>query len=112
MTTQMASQKRLHNPTSRVHSQSKLVDSYEKSGLFAQLKLITHKLIYWLTAEPELIIKQKVDRSGSVYWYVYDPITERMTQFLSEEEVMIWIEECFYYQNRSSQDSSMSFYWH
>ena len=78
----------------------------------AQLKVLAQRLIHWLVTKPELTVKQKVNRSGNVFWYVYDPMTERTAYLTSEEEVRIWIEERFYYHNHQSQDSSMNFNWH
>ena len=78
----------------------------------AQLKVLAQRLIHWLVTKPELTVKQKVDRSGNVFWYVYDPMTERTAYLTSEEEVRIWIEERFYYQNHQSQDSPMNFNLH
>jgi len=47
-----------------------------------------------VSSEPR--IWQKQDRSGQVYWQVYDPIRNRSDRFSSEQEVRRWLEENFY----------------
>ncbi len=92
-----------------VHPQPAPLSAAKQPTPLAQLKVLAQRLIHWLATKPELTVKQKVDRSGNVFWYVYDPTTERTAYLASEEEVRIWIEERFYYQNRPSQDALMNF---
>lgn len=61
----------------------------------AQLKVLAQRLIHWLVTKPELTVKQKVDRSGNVFWYVYDPMTERTAYLTSEEEVGFGLKSAF-----------------
>lgn len=42
--------------------------------------------------QSELKIRQHQDRSGQVYWHVYDPFTNRAQQFDSEETLRIWLD--------------------
>ena len=72
------------------------------SGLLIRLKTISHTLIRWLTTQPELTVKQKVDRFGNAYWYIYDPATQRSTCLTSENAVRIWIEEWFCHQTHNA----------
>jgi hypothetical protein len=37
------------------------------------------------------------DRDGHYMWHVYDPITGHSATLHSEQEVMVWIEERYYY---------------
>lgn len=46
-----------------------------------------------LTASPEPEIWQSVDRSKRLWWHVYDPKTGKTTDWETEEEVRIWLEE-------------------
>ncbi|MBD1867415.1 hypothetical protein H6F95_08910 [Cyanobacteria bacterium FACHB-471] len=44
--------------------------------------------------EPQ--ISQKRDRSGEVFWRVYDPTTGESARFNSELEVRFWLEQRYY----------------
>jgi hypothetical protein len=46
-----------------------------------------------LSDEPR--IWQKRDRSGNIWWYVYDPLSDRFIQLPSEQEVRQWLEQKF-----------------
>ncbi|NJO42316.1 MAG: hypothetical protein HC865_17235 [Cyanobacteria bacterium RU_5_0] len=44
-----------------------------------------------INVEPR--VWKKHDRYGNVYWRTYDPATDRLAWFDTEEEVRRWIEE-------------------
>jgi hypothetical protein len=44
--------------------------------------------------EPE--IWQSLGRDGHLWWHVYDPVTGRIVDMGTEEEVRIWLEERLY----------------
>lgn len=46
-------------------------------------------------AEPE--IQQTLDRTGQMWWKVYDPLTGQTAYLESESEVHIWLEERLYH---------------
>lgn len=45
-----------------------------------------------LTVNTDPRIKQRFDRSGQMYWQVYDPVSEQHFAFSSEDEVYRWLE--------------------
>jgi hypothetical protein len=47
-------------------------------------------------ASNEPIVSQGRDRSGQIYWRVYDPVSDRSIRFSSEQEVRQWLEQRFY----------------
>lgn len=54
----------------------------------------------WQLPAKEPQVRQKIDRSGRVYWEVYDPLQDCMLRFDDEEYVMIWLEEQHHRQYR------------
>lgn len=48
----------------------------------------------------DLRIWSVCDRTGTIVWYVHDPVTKHVSAFSSEAEVMAWIERRYY--NHSS----------
>lgn len=46
-----------------------------------------------LTASPEPEVWQTADRSGQTRWHVYDPRTGKITDWETEAEVRVWLEE-------------------
>jgi hypothetical protein len=48
-----------------------------------------------LSNEPR--IWQKRDRLGNIWWYIYDPIGDRVFRFSSEPEVRQWLEKQFFH---------------
>lgn len=83
----------------------------ESHSLLMRLRTISRALIRWLTTQPELSVRQKVDRFGNSYWCVYDPVTQRRACLPSEEAVRIWIEEGFFHQNQNAQGPWMTGDW-
>ncbi len=61
--------------------------------LRSTLSLIWNTLFTSVSDEPR--IWQERDRSGNVWWYVYDPISRRSIQFPSEQELRRWLEKRF-----------------
>ncbi|GAB1540940.1 hypothetical protein NUACC21_36090 [Scytonema sp. NUACC21] len=61
------------------------------------LTKVWQQFLMWLSDNSELQVWQKSDRTGRVFsWYAYDPLTGRSACFGSEEEMRIWIEQCYY----------------
>jgi YD repeat-containing protein len=46
-------------------------------------------------ASDEPQVRQRRDRSGQIYWLVYDPETNRSARLSSEQEVRQWLEQRF-----------------
>jgi hypothetical protein len=41
-------------------------------------------------------VEQKCDRSGNIYWQIYDPITGSCCSLSSEQEVKAWLDNRYY----------------
>ncbi len=55
------------------------------------------QFVRYLIRASELQVWQELDRKGQVFsWHAYDPITGRSACFGSEEEMRMWIEQCYY----------------
>ncbi|KAF3889990.1 MULTISPECIES: hypothetical protein [Nostocales] len=55
------------------------------------------QFVTFLMRASELQVWQELDRKGQVFsWHAYDPITGRSACFGSEEEMRLWIEQCYY----------------
>jgi hypothetical protein len=50
--------------------------------------------IFARSSEPK--IYQKYDRKGSLYFEVYDPTTHQISNFKTEQEVRIWLDQRYY----------------
>ncbi|WP_421658088.1 hypothetical protein [Leptothermofonsia sp. ETS-13] len=57
------------------------------------LSKIWNLIIDALTKEPELQIREVQDGAGNIWWYIYDPTTDRAAWLDSKNEVRIWIEK-------------------
>ena len=44
----------------------------------------------------EPVIEEKRDRAGTLYWRVYDPITQNRRFFYSEDEIRVWLDQRYY----------------
>ncbi|WP_017318114.1 hypothetical protein [Mastigocladopsis repens] len=65
--------------------------------LLLPLKKVWEHVVIWLVSSSELQVWQESDRHGRIFsWRAYDPLTGRSACFGSEEEMRIWIEECYY----------------
>ncbi|ARV58478.1 hypothetical protein BZZ01_07330 [Nostocales cyanobacterium HT-58-2] len=61
------------------------------------LKKVWQHFVIWLFSGSELQVWQESDRHGrTLSWCAHDPITGRSVCFGSEEEMRIWIEQCYY----------------
>jgi hypothetical protein len=70
------------------------------SNFFLPFKTLWQHFVKWMASSSELEVWQELDRHGQTYcWHAYDPITGRSACFGSEEEIRIWIEECYYQQH-------------
>jgi hypothetical protein len=62
------------------------------------LKQFGKRLIRFIAGNQEVQIWQVSNRTGNLYWRVYDPITKASTSFSSSNEVRIWLEQRYYRQ--------------
>lgn len=53
---------------------------------------IKHWLVGILCDRHDPQIWQKRDANGCLWWWVYDPITDERARFMTETEVMVWLE--------------------
>lgn len=67
-------------------------DPKVRSTLAAWLSKLHKRFVVLLTESYEIQIWQRTDRNGQIWWYVYDPRTQRSSVFGSELEVRVWIE--------------------
>ncbi len=64
-------------------------------SILAQLRQgISAALTNFVSDEPR--VWQRRDSQGQIWWYVYDPKTERYACLSSQAEVLQWLEERFY----------------
>jgi hypothetical protein len=68
-------------------------------SILALIENLWQKAIAALTKEPELKIWQKQGRNGHIHWHVYDPYTGKSISFVSELEMLSWIDN-FYSHSR------------
>jgi hypothetical protein len=61
-------------------------------SILTLIKKLLQNVIAALTTEPELRIWQKQDRNGHIHWYVYDPLTRKSISFVSELEMLSWLD--------------------
>jgi hypothetical protein len=55
------------------------------------------QFVTYLIRASELQVWQELDRKGRIFsWHAYDPMTGRSACFGSEEEMRVWIEQCYY----------------
>lgn len=54
----------------------------------------------WELPSKEPRVRQKIDRSGTVYWQAYDPIHDLTTRFDDEQAVLEWLDRQLYRQSR------------
>ncbi len=62
-------------------------------GISSRLKRIWQSITDTFFHQSDLEIREIYDRSGNLWWYVYDPATGRCAWLDSEDEVRIWIEK-------------------
>ena len=60
------------------------------------ITIIYNFVVKLINQRAELKIWQKSDRKGNTSWQVFDLITGYSTSFNSEQEVRIWLEECYF----------------
>ncbi|MBD2066745.1 hypothetical protein H6F93_04260 [Leptolyngbya sp. FACHB-671] len=68
-----------------------------ESKFLAGLGQILSSILSILAGNEEPQISQKRDRSGEVFWRVYDPTTGESARFNSELEVRFWLEQRYYH---------------
>lgn len=64
--------------------------------LLSGLNTILQRLMKVFLGGNELRVWQTDDRYGNNWWHAYDPLTDRYTCVESEEEMLAWIEKCYY----------------
>lgn len=67
-----------------------------ESKFLTGLGQILLSILNILSANGEPQIKQKRDRSGEIFWRVYDPTTGESARFNSELEVRFWLDQRYY----------------
>lgn len=71
--------------------------SREKPKFLTGLRQILLSILRTLSGNQEPQVKQWRDRSGEIFWRVYDPITGESARFNSELEVRFWLERRYYH---------------
>jgi hypothetical protein len=61
------------------------------------LEQILERLSYKLLERKDPKVRQVRDRSGKIYWEVYDPVSRRSLFFSSEQDIRIWLERWHYH---------------
>jgi hypothetical protein len=64
-------------------------------SILALIKNRWQNAIVALTEKPELKIWQKRDRDGHIYWHVHDPCTGESISFVSELEMLSWVDNLY-----------------
>ncbi len=84
---------------STIHPESSYIPDVPTKAPASQLSIPSRLRKIWqlitdcLFSQAELEIREIYDRSGNLWWYVYDPVTGRFAWLDSEDEVRIWIEK-------------------
>ena len=68
-------------------------------SLRAKLNDLWQAVIGFLETSSELYITQIQNKTGQTQWKAFAPITRQFTQFDSEEDVRVWVEERYYQHN-------------
>jgi hypothetical protein len=61
-------------------------------SILSQIGKLWQNAIATLTKEPEVEIWQKQDCNGHIHWYVYDPHVGKSISFVSELEMLSWLD--------------------
>ncbi len=66
-------------------------------SLLPTLQKVWQSVLRWISSSSELQVWQESDCHGCICcWHAYDPMTGSSACFGSEEEMRIWIEQCYY----------------
>lgn len=86
------------NPTRKPESAFKPEKQIKSVGLavLSTLKTFGQNLLVLLSQGSELRVWQTQDRSGVIWWNVYDPMTQQTARLLSEVDVRVWIEQRYH----------------
>jgi len=57
------------------------------------VRSLLRQILNFLAGKESIQIQQRCDRSGSLYWVVYDPHLRNHLRFDSEQEVRVWLEQ-------------------
>ena len=61
-------------------------------SILAQIGDLWQNAIATLTKEPEIEIWQKQEPNGHIHWHVYDPHIGKSISFVSELEMLSWLD--------------------
>ncbi|WP_080807349.1 hypothetical protein [Halomicronema hongdechloris] len=67
-----------------------------QQALKSSFSRIFAPLLKGLTAGDQPRIHYRQHGSGSGYWQVYDPVSQRHHRFATEQEVLSWLEQRYY----------------
>ncbi|MBG1267831.1 hypothetical protein [Nostoc sp. WHI] len=68
-----------------------------KFNFLLSFQKVWQHFIIWMNSGSDLQVWQESDRYGyTSCWHAYDPMTGRSACFGSEEEMRIWIDQCYY----------------
>ncbi len=68
----------------------------KRSKLFSLFNKIWQYILIAQAEAQQPKIWQRRDRLGQIWWYGYDPVTDRSICRDSEDEIRIWLEERYY----------------
>lgn len=63
-----------------------------KPNLKERILSIWESLVVSLIQPQELCVWSTSNRNGNMYWSAYDPITHQSIHKVSEQEILVWIE--------------------
>ena len=75
-----------------IYSQSRHCEA-KTSTLLSSLKQLCYGFLELWTLNPEPRIWEEIDRSGKMFWRVYDPKRDRTLKLDTKEQVLAWLEE-------------------
>lgn len=78
----------LNHPTNTV---------YHPNRLGQLLQQLSQTLAHWLTSGSMPKISKQIQGDAEV-WRVYDPVINRTSYFLHEEDLRTWLEQRYYHQ--------------
>jgi len=81
-------------------SDSQSTKSFTKSTIVTKavsgLRSIWQALLTYCLTSSELSVWTKTNRAGQLVWKAYDPTTQTQVEFVSEQDLRIWLEERYY----------------
>jgi hypothetical protein len=74
----------------------------ENKILLKWLGKVWQVLVMLVTKESEMRIWQSCDCAGNTWWHIYNPAIGKSATLLSEEELIDWIEQSYYKQEKTN----------